>query len=71
LIVGIYYFRKVEKTFADINLMEPVIKVEGLSKHYVLKREGSKSYTTLSESISGIFKSKENKDLLGVGRCKF
>lgn len=42
--------------------MEPVIKVEGLGKRYELRREGSGSYSTLRDSITGIFRPKSNKE---------
>ena len=42
--------------------MEPVIKVEGLGKRYDLRREGSRSYSTLRDSISGLFKPKGAKE---------
>jgi lipopolysaccharide transport system ATP-binding protein len=42
--------------------MEPVIKVEGLSKRYDLRREGSGSYSTLRDSITGLFRAKGNKE---------
>lgn len=42
--------------------MEPVIKVEGLGKRYDLRREGSQSYSTLRDSITGIFRSRGTKE---------
>jgi lipopolysaccharide transport system ATP-binding protein len=39
-------------------MMGPVIKVEGLSKRYELRTEGRATYTTLRDSLSGIFRSK-------------
>lgn len=42
--------------------MEPVIKVEGLGKRYDLRREGSATYTTLRDSLAGMFRSRGRKE---------
>lgn len=42
--------------------MSTAIKVAGVGKRYVLRREGSRSYTTFSDSISGMFKSRSSKE---------
>lgn len=42
--------------------MSTAIKVTGVGKRYELRKEGSRSYTTLSDSLSGIFKSRSTKE---------
>lgn len=41
--------------------MQPAIKISGLSKRYEIRREGAR-YATLSDSISGMFKSRMSKE---------
>ena len=42
--------------------MSTAIKVENIGKRYVLRKEGSRSYSTLSDSLSGMFRSGGSKE---------
>lgn len=42
--------------------MSTAIKAEGIGKRYVLRKEGSRSYATLSDSLSNMFRSKGRKE---------
>ncbi len=42
--------------------MSAAIKVENVGKRYVLRKEGSRSYSTLSDSLSSVFRSKGTKE---------
>jgi lipopolysaccharide transport system ATP-binding protein len=42
--------------------MSTAIKVENIGKKYVLRKEGARSYTTLTDSLSSVFKAKGSKE---------
>jgi lipopolysaccharide transport system ATP-binding protein len=42
--------------------MSAAIKVTGVGKRYELRKEGSRSYTTLTDSLSGIFRSRSARE---------
>lgn len=42
--------------------MKPAIKVSGLAKRYELRREGSRKYSTIADSVSNLFRSRGEKE---------